>query len=242
MAVARRQRVGRALIQNKHGFPCSIYVRRDSRRERIRQIYQSPTFEVNVVLDLKIVSTRRARAIDKHGFEQRRAGRRLKCVREVILDQRQHTGHVRRRHAGAGFITVIRPRPGAGRVNLADGLVQIAQHQKIIAGVVGCDGVEDDVEIDGFTGDVADGKIETVKGFTAEYGGDGQAAVRRDRNLVNGRVRVGRGTHQSEINRQIGEWNRRTRVGEQLDGDLNGIDWHPREVARPQRIRLNDHG
>src|SRR5208282_4336764 len=54
-------------------------------------------------------------------------------------------------------------RPGAAGVEGADGIVQIAQHQKIIAGAVGGEDVGSQIEDDLTGGIVADGKIESAR-------------------------------------------------------------------------------
>ena len=156
-AVTRGQLIGEALVNKKQ---CRVGGGGVGERQgnRVGQVDQPPAFEVDVVVDLQIVEARRTRAIDEHRLEQRRAWLEVQRVREIILHQRQHARHVRRRHARAALVTVIM------RWHIAiQRVVQIAQHRVIISHVVGRDHFRHQIVIDRIGRAVADREVEAAQ-------------------------------------------------------------------------------
>ena len=108
LAVAGGQRIGGTLILNESRTR-HVELIGDSGLQGGRQIDQAPASGVYRFFRLKIIKCHvGARAVDEHRLEQGRAGQRMPLVGEKVLHQRQHARHVRRRHARAGFVAVIR--------------------------------------------------------------------------------------------------------------------------------------
>ena len=132
-AVAGGQHIGRALveeIERRSGIGQIL-------GNGIGQLRQAPALIIDSLIHRENVAARHPRAIDEHGLEQGRAGRKVQRVREEILHQRQRAGHRRRRLTGAIFIAVIRPQL----------IIHALQHLTEIPVVVGRDGGDDQIVI-----------------------------------------------------------------------------------------------
>ena len=229
MAVARRQRIGWTLINEETGAG-RIQLIRHSRQQRIRKVDQAPALEIDRIGDGKCVVARRARAVDQHRLQQCRAGRRLQCVREEILHQRQHARHVRRRHARPGLVTVIWTGIGIGWVECTDGLVKVAQYLKIIPNVVRRHDEDVNVVIDWKTVGVPNRtlKTQTLQGLNARnvaaaVGGNGNLVVGGHK-IISARIGWIRKMIQRHKNRQVrGKRHRRKIVGHDLNHHAHGV-------------------
>ena len=135
-------------------------------------MHQPPAFVVQRVRHREFVIARKPRAVDRHRLEQRRAGQEVQRVREKILHQRQHAGHHRRGHARAAFVAVIRP----------DGVVQVAQHFKLVAEIIRRDHRLNHVEAQGLVrGRIAHGINKTAVQNARQIT---PAAIRRNGNVA----------------------------------------------------------
>ena len=140
MAVAGRQRCARILVRKEartFGRGAAGRNGRDAaHRHAALDVVQAPALKVDAVRDRQPVIGHRPRAVDEQCFHQRRAGREAELVGEIILDQRQHAGHIRRRHARAGFIAVVRRElfihPHQHRFQIAQTVRRQHLHRQIV--------------------------------------------------------------------------------------------------------------
>ena len=81
------------------------------RRNAVLQVGPAPTLVVDEVpRRVAVNGVRGARTVDQERFHQGRAVRHPKLLDEELIHQRNETGHSRRRHAGARFKPVTRPK------------------------------------------------------------------------------------------------------------------------------------
>ncbi len=112
VAVAGGQGVGRALIHEeaRSGGAAVWLVEEPARRHAILNVIQAPALEIDTIGQRPAHSRpQTALPLISNAFISAGLGvnRRLELVGEIILDQRQHARHCRRRHARASLITVI---------------------------------------------------------------------------------------------------------------------------------------
>ena len=108
VAVAGGQGVGRVLVHKEARTGRAKLIRQTARRHRALDVALPPALIIDRVGHGDAIITHRPAAVEQQRLHQRRTGRLCQPVGEVILNQRQQAGHLRRRHARAGFVAIVR--------------------------------------------------------------------------------------------------------------------------------------
>ena len=170
--IAGGKRIGGALVGKETGAGRVVLIG-DGGRHGVGHARQPPALEINRIGNDQIIITHRTGPVNKQGLEQGRTGRGAEGVGEVILHQRQRSGHRRSRHARARFISIRGGQRG----------VEIAQNLKIIPLIIGRGDHRDQIVTDGKIIGVAH-RIMNGRTQQRRDAADGNASVRRNGNGI----------------------------------------------------------
>ena len=170
----------------------------------VGDVHQAPALPVDIRAGVEVILViRRARAVNQQRLHERRAVGRTKR-REILLHQRQRTGHRRGRHAGAAFVTVV----------WSQYLVQLEELVWLVAQIIGDGHRDGDIKARDVATLVLDRDIPRSRRHRSQRWADGDTVV------THGSARHRRCAPFLHVDWQLRQW---IRSGELvwLAGDIN---------------------